>query len=448
MKEFSESAKRASGLAPAPARIISDSVHAYALSGIAVFLILVCGFGGWAATVKLAGAVISQGTVVVDSSVKKVQHPTGGVVGEIQVRDGDRVEAGQLLLRLDETMTRANLLVIVRQIDELAIRRARLIAELDGHDTIEFPDLGDRHNDQPTADAVRSERGLFESRRLGLKGKKSQLSEQIQQLNEQTRGLSAQVAAKDREIELIHAELAGLEILEKKDLVSSTRITSSRREAARVEGERGALIASIAQAKGKVSETELEIIQLDQDLKTDVSRDLRETQAKLAELGERRIAAEDQLKRVDLRSPQDGIVHQLSVHTIGGVVSPGEPVMLIVPAGDALVIEAKILPQDIDNVRQGQNAFIKFSAFNQQTTPEFNGVVDRVAADLTTDPKLNLSYFVARISLPSDELKRLGGLKLVPGMPAEVFIRTEERTALSYLMKPLVDQVSRAFRDG
>jgi len=430
---------------PANGRL-SDDMRPFALFGATVVLIMVGGFGGWAATAKLAGAVIAEGTVVVDSSVKKVQHPTGGVVGQILVRDGDKVEAGQLLLRLDETITRANLQIVVGQVEELTARRARLIAERDGRDELMLTDP-DAKNKVGQSESMRGEQILFESRRSARLGQKAQLREQIAQLNEQVVGLTGQQDAKSREIALIKKELEGLEVLETKNLVSTTRITASRRESARLDGERAQFIAAIAQAKGRMSEIELKVIQLDQDLRTEVSKELRETQAKLSELQERRVAAEDQLNRVDLRSPQNGIVHQLSVHTVGGVINPGEPVMLIVPEGDALVIDAKLQPQSIDSVRAGQTAYIKFPAFNQQTTPQFSGNVTRVSADLTTDPKVNVSYFVARIALSENELKRLGALKLVPGMPAEVHIQTDERTALSYLLKPLMDQIGRAFTE-
>ena len=200
-------------------------------------------------------------------------------------------------------------------------------------------------------------------------------------------------------------------------------------------------------SQSKITETELQIIQVDHDMRTEVMKELREIQAKNAELMERRVAAEDQLKRVDIRAPQSGVVHQLAVHTIGGVINPAEPIMLIVPERDALVIEAKIAPQDIDHVRPGQQAFIRFTAFNQRTTPEFRGEVMRVAADVTKEAQTNQAYFLSRIALSEPELKRLGHLNLVPGMPAEVYIKTTERTAISYLLKPLSDQVAKAFTE-
>jgi len=269
----------------------------------------------------------------------------------------------------------------------------------------------------------------------------------IAQFKEEISGLTAQQQAKAKELELVKTELASQTQLWEKNLTTIAKYTATQREATRLDGEGAQLIAIAARAKGKISETELQIIQLDQDLKAEVSKEIREIQAKEAELSERRVAAEDQLKRVDIRAPQSGVVHQLAVHTVGGVITAGEPIMLIVPSGDTLVIEAKIAPQDIDQVRQDQPAFVRFPAFNQRTTPEFGGIVSRVSADLTREPQADRAYYVARITLPDAELRRLGELKLVPGMPAEVHVKTGERTALSYLVKPLTDQIARAFKE-
>ena len=231
-------------------------------------------------------------------------------------------------------------------------------------------------------------------------------------------------------------------------MVQLTRVTALERDAARLEGERGSLVSSIAQTKGKMTETELQILQIDQDLRTEVGKELAEIRGKLAELVEKRVAAEDQLKRVDIRAPQDGVVHQLSVHTVGGVITPnGEPLMLIVPEADALTVEAKIQPQDIDQVRIGQKAVLRFSAFNQRTTPELTGEVSRVSADVTKDEKTGISFYTVRIGLTMAEIARLNGLKLVPGMPVESFIQTGERTVISYLTKPLADQLAKAWRE-
>ena len=423
------------------------SIRTHLLGGLAVVALLAGGVGGLAATTELSGAVIAPGSLVVDSNVKKVQHPTGGVVGELRARDGDKVKAGDIVVRLDETITQANLAIVVKSLNELQSRLARLEAERDNVDAIVFPaELLARADDPELARSMTGERNLFEFRKSARAGQKAQLRERIAQLKEEIQGLTGQVAAKKRETELIGQELEGVRDLWRKNLVQIQRVTALERDAARLEGERGQLIASTAQAKGKISEIELQILQIDQDLRSEVAKDLREVQGKIAELVERKVAAEDQLKRIDIRAPQNGMVHQSTVHTVGGVITPGEAIMLIVPEADALTVEAKLAPQDIDQVRVGQTAALRFSAFSQRTTPELDGVVSRVSADLTTDQRTGAAYYVVRITLSDSEIARLEGLRLVPGMPVEAFIRTGERTVLSYVMKPFTDQITRSFR--
>ncbi len=379
--------------------------------------------------------------------MKKVQHPTGGVVGELRVRDGDRVKSGDIVVRLDETITQANLAIVVKSLNEMHARLARLEAERDDTADVQFPaELLARSADPEVKRVIDGERNLFQLRRKARSGQKQQLGERIQQLREEIQGITGQAAAKKREIELIGQELEGVRDLWRKNLVQIQRVTALERDSARLEGERGQLIAATAQSKGKISEIELQIIQIDQDLRSEVAKELREVQAKIAELVERKVAAEDQLKRIDIRAPQDGLVHQLVVHTVGGVITPGEAMMLIVPEADNLTVEAKLNPQDIDQVQPGQKAVLRFSTFNQRTTPELNGTVIRVSADLTTDQRSGVSYYTVRISIPEAEVARLGGLKLLPGMPLEAFIQTGDRTVLSYLMKPMADQIARAFR--
>ena len=310
--------------------------------------------------------MIAQGSLVVDTSVKKVQHPTGGVVAELKVRDGHQVKAGDIVIKLDDTQTRANLAIVSKGLDELAARRAREEAELEGEATITFPaELLARSKDDPeVARLISGETKLFETRRKTREGLKSQLSERILQSEEEIRGLTAQVASKEKQIEWIQQELEGVRDLWSKKLVQFNRVTSLEREQARLDGERGQLIAAIAQSKGKIAETRIQILQIDQDMRTEVGKDLAEIRGKTAELVEKRVAAEDQLKRVDIRAPQDGMVHQLDVHTVGGVVSAGQQIMLIVPGADKLIVEAKVQPQDIDQVRIGQAAVMRFSNFN------------------------------------------------------------------------------------
>jgi len=424
------------------------AIQRHLWAGIALLIVLCGGVGGWAATTEISGAVIAPGVLVVDTNVKKVQHPTGGVVGEIRARDGDRVSIGDIVVRLDETVTRANLAIVLRGLDELVARKARLEAERDGLEGIAFPsEFIDRLGELQVAAIVAGERKLFDLRQSARVGQKSQLRERIAQLLEEIGGIAAQIKAKAQEIVLIQRELTGARDLWEKNLMPITKLTQLEREATRLEGERAQLTATSAQSKGKISELELQIIQVDRDLASEVGKELREVDAKIGEFVERKVAAEDQLKRIDIRAPQDGVVHQSVVHTIGGVINAGEQLMLIVPSADNLIVEAKFAPQDIDQVKIGQRAVVRFTSFNQRTTPELNGVVTRVSADTTVDQRTSAPYYTLRISLSREEIARLGEVTLVPGMPVESFIQTGERKVISYLMKPLSDQVMRAFRE-
>ncbi len=425
----------------------SDGIWKYMLAGTIAIVVLVGGVGGWAVTTSISGAVIAPGVVVVESNVKKVQHPTGGVVGAILVKEGDNVTAGDLLIRLDETVTRANLQIVTKQLDELAVRMARLKAERDRKDRITFPDAITSRSDEPSLQQIiRGETNLFASRRRAIEGQKEQLRNRIEQLREEILGLQAQEKAKASEIGMIKSELGSMRGLMAKNLVPKSRVISMRRETTRIEGERARLASSVAQTKGRIVETNLQMLQIDRQLEADIIKEIREIQAEEAQLIERRISARDQLKRVDIRAPKSGRVHQLEVHTIGGVIRPSDTLMQIIPKNDRLVVEAKIAPEDIANVYLAQRAFIRFSAFNQRTTPELNGKIERVGADLTYDAQTQVGHYVARIKLLAGELEKLGSLKLVPGMPVEIHMRTGDRTAFTYLMQPLRDQMRRAFK--
>jgi len=425
-----------------------QSIRKHLLAGLVLVLVMGAGLGGWAATAELSGALIAPGSVVVDSNVKKVQHPTGGVVGEVLARDGDVVKAGDVVVRLDDTVTRANLAIVTKNLDGLQARAARLQAEQQGLDEIVFPkSLLDRADDPDVKNVMASEMKLFNVRTNGRTGQKAQLRERVTQLNQEIAGLAAQQTAKDQEISLIEKELVGVRSLYEQRLVQLSRLTVLERDAARLAGERAQYMASMAQAKGKITETELQIIQIDKDLVSDVSKDLRETNDKIGEFVERKVTAEDQLKRTDIRAPQNGMVLQSTVHTVGGVITAGDAIMMIVPQADALSVEAKVNPQDIDKLAIGQKTLLRLSAFNQRTTPELSGLVTRVSPDVTTDQRTGQSYYTIRISLPPGEVARLGEAKLIPGMPVEAFIQTGERTMLSYLIKPLSDQLMRTFRE-
>jgi HlyD family secretion protein len=420
----------------------------HVVAAAVVILVLVAGVGGWGATAVISGAVVASGSLVVDSNVKKVQHPTGGIVGELRVRDGDRVHAGDIVVRLDETVTRANLAIVTKGLDELMARKARLESERDDWDTIIFPaQLVAGASDPDRAAAMDSERKLFNLRKTARSGQKAQLQERVAQLGEEITGLTAQQNSKSKEIALLERELTGVRDLWKQNLIQLSRLTALEREAARLDGERGQLIASAAQAKGKIAETALQILQIDQDLASEVAKELREVDGKIGEFVERKVTAEDQLKRIDIRAPQDGSVFQLAIHTVGGVITAGDPIMLIVPEADNLSVEVKVNPQDIDQLQLNQKAILRFSAFNARTTPEIDGVVTRISADTSTDQRTGQSYYTVRIAMPAQQLERLGDVKLLPGMPVEAFVQTGDRTMLSYLMKPLHDQFVRAFRE-
>ena len=425
-----------------------QAIRRHFLAGIAIVLVLVVGVGGWASLTQISGAVIAPGILVVDSHVQEVQHPTGGVVAEILARDGDRVKGGDVLIRLDPTVTRANLGIVTKTLDELTARRARLVAERDDKPAVVFPDeLLRRESDPDVAQLIDSERRLFDVRRSARLGQKQQLQERISQFRKEGDGYTAQVSAKAQEITLIDRELDGARTLFQKNLIPISKMTELERNATQIEGERGQFVAALAQANGKIAETQLQILQVDLNFGSEVGAELREIEAKLGELAERKIAAEDQLKRLDIRAPQDGFVHESTVHTVGGVISPGKPLMLIVPTADKLVVEAKVSPTDIDQLGLGQKAGLHFSAFNQRTTPEINGTVSRIAADVTVDQRTGQGYYTIEIATRPEEIARLGQVKLVPGMPVEAFIKTHDRKVISYLVKPLRDQIARAFRE-
>ncbi|HTB03142.1 MAG TPA: HlyD family type I secretion periplasmic adaptor subunit [Bradyrhizobium sp.] len=424
------------------------SIRTHLIVGLAIVVLLAGGLGGWASTMEISGALIAPGSIVVESNVKKVQHPTGGVVGEVLAHDGDTVKAGDVVVRLDDTVTKANLAIVTKNLDASYARAARLQAEQQGIDKIIFPkELLNRADDPDVKGLMASETKLFDVRVNGRVGQKAQLHERITQLNEEIAGLEAQEKAKDQEIALVEKELVGVRQLYDQHLVQLTRLTTLERDAARLNGERAQFVASRAQAKGKITETELQIIQVDKDMVSDVSKDLRETNDKIGEYVERKITAEDQLRRTDIRAPQDGMVEQSTVHTVGGVITAGDAIMMIVPQTDDLQVEAKVNPQDIDKLQIGQKALLRLSAFNQRTTPELNGVVSRVSPDVTTEQRTGTSYYTIRVSMPPEEVARLGEVKLIPGMPVEAFVQTGDRTMLSYLIKPLHDQMMRAFRE-
>lgn len=403
----------------------------------------------WGAFTPLEGAVVAGGNVMVEASVNKVQHPTGGIVGAILVREGQRVAAGDVVLRLDETATRANLQIVVNELNAMRARLARLRAERDNASELTLPaEIVDRMKADPELrQAVDSEKQIFAARSRTRRGQREQYQEQIKQLREEIVGNEAQYRSAEEQVKVAKLELEDMQGLYVNRLVQRSRVTQLEREVARINGTLGELTSKIAQVRAKISETELLIIQIDRTLETEVSKELRETETKIGELTERFITAQDQLRRIDLRAPREGVVHQMQVHTVGGVIAPGAVVMDIVPEHDTLIVEAKINPIDIDQIFADQPARIRFTAFNRRTTPELHGSVFRIGADLSKDERTGQQYYTVGIRISDEERAKLGDLRLIPGMPTESFIKTSERTVASFLVRPLLEHMNRAFRE-
>ena len=424
---------------------ISRSIRRHVLFGTTVVLLLFGVAGRWAYVTQISGAVVAPGQLVVEGNVKKVQHPTGGVVGKLFVKDGDHVNAQDVLLKLDDTAAKANLAIASNSVDELTLRRERLVAEINGSEVFQWPDgLKERSNDPAIHSLFLQESSVLKTKLESMNSQRLQLGERIKQLEEEIKGVEQQAAAKKTEIEIANQQLAAMTKLLGLKLEAQQRVDDKRKEVTQIEGERGSLLANIAQTKGKISETKLQLLQIGQDHLTDISKELRDTEPKLAEAVQRSIESRDQLTKTEIRSPQQGVIYQLTVHAAGGVISPGEAIMMVVPDGDTLAVEAKISPTDIDQVFIGQKANLRFSAFNARTTPEADGEIEFISPDLITDQRSGASYYTAKVKVVSGADK----LKLLPGMPAEAFIQTGDRSVLSYIAKPLADQLARAFKEG
>jgi HlyD family secretion protein len=421
----------------------------YQLAGFAGSVVLIGIIGLWSVLASIQGAVIAPGTAVVETYLKRIQHRDGGIVADIAVKEGEWVEAGQILVRLDETDTRAELAILQGTRDETDAKRARLIAERDNLAEIQYPPtLLVRASEPRIAELLSGQRKLLSVQKAALDGRIEQLTERIGQLGQEIAGLTAQYDSKREQTALVREELTNLKKLLKQGLVEASRVFALDRERARLEGEEGELVAKIAATRGRISETKLKIIQITDDARTRSLSDLRDAEAKVAETDERLTTAKARLARMEIRAPRAGVVHQLSVHTIGGVIAPGADIMAIVPELDELVIDAQVRPEDIDNVNPGQMAQVRFPAFDQRTTPEVNGEVVQVAADLTRISADTPPFYAVRIRLGSEQIKLLGVQKLKAGMPAEAFIQTRERTPLSYFLQPLTDQIAHTFREG
>ncbi len=425
-----------------------SSARRYIVLGLVVVVILFGGIGTWAATAPLSSAAIAPGVVAVDTNWRTIQHLEGGIVAEIFVRDGDHVEKGDLLLRLEATRAEASITIIEGQLDLALATEARLIAERDGADQISFPAaLTERHGQPEVAMIMSGQELLFIARRDSLAGQISILNQRIGQLRNQIEGLQVQQSASYGQIALIEQELEGLRQLYEEGYVTRSRILALERESERLRGERGEDLAAIAEAEAAIGEASLQILQLEKDLREKVVAELRDVQSEIFDLEQRQIGAADILNRIDVRAPASGTVLGLNAHTVGGVISPGDDIMNIVPEDDPLIIVARVQPNDIENVITGQTAEVRFSGLSQRDTPTLNGHVLTISADRLTDQQRSEDYYEARVVIPQDEIERLNDVELVPGMPAEVMILTGERTALNYILEPIQAGLNRSFRE-
>jgi HlyD family type I secretion membrane fusion protein len=422
----------------------SFGIRSRVAAAVVLAIGLVGGCGGWAVHAQLTGAVIAQGKVVVRKQVKLIQHRDGGIVGEILVANGDSVGAGDVLIRLDETQTKAELGVLKGQLAELKGRRTRDVAERDDAAAIKFdPDF---EADPVTAEIARGEIRLFNENRAVREARREQLSLQIAQFEEQVRGLIAQQEANANERKMVKDDLDRLMPLYQKQFIEIGKIRTMERDLVKIEGLKGEIDANIARVKGQISEARIKIIEFDQQARTDGQRDLREVDGKSAELQERIVASQDRLSRMVIRSPISGVVNELAVNSVNGVIAPKDTLMSIVPDSADLVVEAKLSPTDIDQAVSGQSARLRFSAFNQRTTPEVAGTVETIGAAATLEQATGQTYYLSTIAIAGG-LKQVAGKPIVPGMPVEVFLSTGDRSAFSYLIKPFTDQMMRSFRE-
>lgn len=433
---------------------MSDRAEGWSARGplVAGFLglaVLVGGFGTWAVLSEIRGAVIAPGRIEVDQNRQVVQHPDGGVVAEILVNEGDVVAAGDMLLRLDATELQSELAVVEGQLFEVLARRARFEAERDGAAALVFDPLLAGSDNPVAAELMEGQERLFEARLESARAEQDQLSKRRDQISDQIIGIQAQQASTAEQLRLIELELADQQTLLDRGLAQAPRVLALQREMANLTGQAGELTAAIAQAEGRITETEIEILRIETTRREEAISRLRDLQFNEIELAERRRALISQLDRLDIRAPVSGVVYGMQVFAPRSVIRPADPVLYLIPQDRPLVISTQVEPIHIDQIYPGQEVTVRFSAFDQRRTPELTGRITLVSADAFQDQDSRISYYRAEVELLPGEIERLpGGMTLLPGMPVEAFIRTEERTPFDYLSKPIADYFARAFRES
>lgn len=420
------------------------------LLGFFALILLFGGFGIWATQSRIAGAVVASGQVEVQQQRQVVQHPDGGVVQEILVSEGDSVDAGQVLLRLDGTLLLTELVIVEGQYFEILARRGRLGAERADAGTPEFPEelLAAAKNDPKLFDLIAGQASLFAARRDTMTQSLDQLAKQSEQVSAQIIGRDAQLAALVQQRDLIAEELEDQQSLLDRGLAQASRVLALRREAARIDGQIGELQASRASLETRQTELDVERLRMTAQRREDAETQLRDLGYRELELAERRRSLTEQISRLELRAPAAGIVYDLKVTTPRSVIRPAEQLMHIIPQDRPLVIGARIATINVDEISPGQPVILRFAAFSSRTTPEIDGQLLRVSADALMDEVTRTPYYRAEVTIPPSELDKLGELDLIPGMPVEVYIQTGERSPIAYLMKPLTDYFNRAFRES
>lgn len=430
-------------------------IHAPLVAGAAVMAIFVVGFGLWSSFAPLQSAAVASGVVAVESYRKTVQHLEGGIIEQILVKDGDYVTEGQPLMRLDDTRARTAYAAVEGQLWDATAREARLMAERDGKDAITFPaQLLDRADKDATASQIiAGQQTIFAARRTLLESKIAAIRQRIQESKEEIKGLGAQDAAAQTRLNLIAVEISDSRKLLASGLDRKSHLLQLQRDQAEIQGNRGQLSAQIARAQQTIAEAEVDILTLQHDSAAEVAQQLRETEEKVHELREQLQAAADVLSRIEVRAPEAGVVTDLRVHTPGGVVKPGDPLLDLVPKADRMIVKARVRPEDSDSVRVGLPALVRLLPYKQRRTPPVEGKVVYLSADRLIDDRpeagqpIGQPYYLAKIEIDEAALKKLPEVQLVPGMPAEAMIETGKTTVALYALGPILDSFDRAFRE-
>ncbi|MBZ9654896.1 HlyD family type I secretion periplasmic adaptor subunit [Phyllobacterium lublinensis] len=426
-----------------------ETLKLLAFSAFAVVAVFVVGFGTWASYAPLESAAIAGGAVEAETSRKTIQHLEGGIIGRILVNDGDEVSVGQPLIRLDDMRAQANVLALQMQLWEAQALEARLLAERDGRASIQFPRKSGpaAENDPRFAEIMAGQIKIFDARRNLQNSQINVIQQRKAQTEQEIAGLEFQAAAARERTSIIKDEVAGVAPLVAKGLQTKVRLLRLKREQAEIDGRVGDLQAQISRAQQAIGESQAMIFKLESDQNSEVAQSLRETQALISQLGERIQAATDILDRTVVRAPEAGTITDLRIHTPGGVIAAGEPLLDLVPRQDRLIVRALVKPEDIDLVRPGLEAHVRLLSYKHRRVPPVDGVLTYVSADSLVDKETERAYYTARVRIDEASLRNLPEVEMMPGMPVEVMIKTGEFTVAHYMLRPVLDSFNRAFRE-